>query len=417
MKVLRLFRIVASEENISFVEELLQEEGFIFEAEKFCLYARRLLDEPIPLGRSIAHYFGYIYIQDKSSMLVPLLLNPPKGNFVLDMCASPGSKTGLTAHLVDIEGAVLGNEPNKSRLGTLQKTLQTTNSINTATCSYKGDNFPFISESISSIILDPPCSGWGTENKNPNVRSLWKGKKIEPLQKLQRKLLQEASRLLKHGGELIYSTCTTNSEENEDNIQFAVDFLGLEVLPIAMPEGFIFEESSLSSCKNTYTVIPNEEHQGFFVAKLIKRGFQSSLNNVVLLNSMRESEIDMALLEDMDINLFQYGRLAVFSGNVYFLHKEIEKHITEEMRWKGFLLGANKGGVFRPCIGMRSFYKRKKDIPKSRIFCVDTVSEIQKLLSGQSNYYKTEEKILYFYWKELFLSVLFPTNNRLFWSK
>ena len=91
----RSFRLVCSSDQIKDVEALLQAEGFRFEPEPFFSLARTLTAEPMPLGRSIAARFGYIYIQDKSSMLPPLALAPKPGERVLDLCASPGSKTGI----------------------------------------------------------------------------------------------------------------------------------------------------------------------------------------------------------------------------------------------------------------------------------------------------------------------------------
>ena len=95
----RSFRLVCGPEQIPSVEALLSAQGFVFEPEPFSPLARRLLQEPFPLGRSLAAFWGYVYIQDRSSMLPPLALAPGEGARVLDMCASPGSKTGLLAQL------------------------------------------------------------------------------------------------------------------------------------------------------------------------------------------------------------------------------------------------------------------------------------------------------------------------------
>ena len=104
----RSFRLVCNPGQIPSVEALLSAQGFVFEPEPFSPLARRLLQEPFPLGRSLAAFWGYVYIQDRSSMLPPLALAPGEGARVLDMCASPGSKTGLLAQLVGREGLVLG---------------------------------------------------------------------------------------------------------------------------------------------------------------------------------------------------------------------------------------------------------------------------------------------------------------------
>ena len=124
---LRSFRLSAREELVPFVRELLEAEGFRFEPEPFSPLCFRLLEEPFPLGSSLAAFFGYIYIQDRSSMLPPLALNPARGATVVDVCASPGSKTGLLAQLVGEEGFVLANEISHARLNTLRMTLKACN--------------------------------------------------------------------------------------------------------------------------------------------------------------------------------------------------------------------------------------------------------------------------------------------------
>ena len=138
---LRSFRITVPEPAQSGVAALLEAEGFRFEPEPFSACCRRLTAEPRPLGSSLAAFFGLIYIQDRSSMLPPLALAPEKGAAVLDMCASPGSKTGFLAQLVGPGGFVLANEVSHSRLFTLRQNLRVCNFLQAGTCSYEGSTF------------------------------------------------------------------------------------------------------------------------------------------------------------------------------------------------------------------------------------------------------------------------------------
>ena len=286
---LRSFRLACKPEQAPLVELLLQAQGFTFDPEPFSPLARRLTSGLLPLGSSLAAAFGYIYIQDRSSMLPPLALAPKNGAAVLDMCASPGSKTGLLAQLVGPEGFVLANEPSHNRLATLRRNLQSLNLFNCATTSYPGENIPLPSAPDSRtdapflhapnedaspgweyIQLDPPCSGWGTVEKNPQVLRLWRGDKVKPLISLQRKLLAEAARLLRPGGRLAYSTCTTNVEENERQLRFAREELGLEFLPLEPLPGFSFADPELPEFAGALRVNTGSDGQGFFVALLQK---------------------------------------------------------------------------------------------------------------------------------------------------
>lgn len=134
----RSFRLVCPPEQMPQVESLLRAQGYEFEPEPFSPFCRRLLCEPRPLGSSLAAFFGYIYIQDRSSMLPPLALAPRQGEAVLDMCASPGSKTGFLGQLTGPDGFVLGNELSRARLATLRANLHACNLPHVGTCSFEG---------------------------------------------------------------------------------------------------------------------------------------------------------------------------------------------------------------------------------------------------------------------------------------
>lgn len=276
------------------VESLLTAQGFSFINESFSVFARRLVREPFPLGSSVAARFGYVYAQDRSSMLPPLALAPEQGAAVLDMCASPGSKTGLLAQMVGDTGFVLANEPSGSRLGTLRRNMQQLNLLCCSTASHPGERIPLpgpgeplgelLGEPLGDplngaggackgwrfILLDPPCSGWGTVDKHPKAALLWQGDKIRPLIVLQRRLLAEAARLLAPGGTVCYSTCTTNVEENEEQVRHAVEELGLVLAPAAPPAGFALADPARPGMDGVLRVQTGPDGQGFFVALLQK---------------------------------------------------------------------------------------------------------------------------------------------------
>ena len=217
---------------------MLRLQGFRFEEDPFFAPARRLVEGPFPLGNSLAGFFGLIYIQDRASMLPPVALDPPKGSSVLDMCASPGSKTSQLAWLVGPQGMVLGNEPSPVRLANLRRNLHVMGLTQTVTCCRSGENIPLPDASWDYIQLDPPCSGWGTVEKNPRVMDIWKDNKVAPLIRLQKDLLREAARLLRPGGVMVYSTCTTDVEENEKQVLFAREELGLMLEALDDVPGF-----------------------------------------------------------------------------------------------------------------------------------------------------------------------------------
>ena len=124
---------------------------------------------------------------------------------------------------------------------------------------------PLPDASWDAVLLDPPCSGWGTTDKNPQAIKRWQGDRLKPMLDLQRKLLTEASRLLRPGGKLVYSTCTTNVDENEGLVRFAVEGLGLEPIPLEPFPGFVFAAPELPGCEGTLRVDEDASTaQGFY---------------------------------------------------------------------------------------------------------------------------------------------------------
>ena len=432
---MRSFRLVCAREQIPQVEALLSAQGFRFEDEPFSPVARRLTFEPLPLGSSLAAMFGYIYIQDRSSMLPPLMLNPPPGSAVLDMCASPGSKTGFLGQLTGRAGFALGNEPSKIRLTTLRRNLQLLNLFCCCTCSYPGEKLPLRAASWNRIQLDPPCSGWGTAEKNPLVMQLWQGDKVKPLITLQRRLLAKATRLLAPGGRLVYSTCTTNTDENEEQLRYAVNELGLEFIPLPPPPGFAFAETARPEFAGALRVTTGEDGQGFFVALLGKpahgdevpagpeqdcawppalAGDTTGVQGGVFIRPWEKEsrfvgerrrhgkagdrrkheptmaeELPRSILETAyaDQALLPEGRIAVFSQVAHFLPEASGNLLPEDFIWKGFPIGkTGRGGEFRLLPHLRGLMPdalsaRKRGLPTLDL---DAPAPLSRLLQGQS---------------------------------
>ena len=258
-------------------EKLLQAQGYVFSPAPFYQGARLLDYEPLPLGASLASRFGYIYIQDASSMLPALALNrlrktgptpDPSPALALDLCASPGGKTSLLARLLGRTSLVLANEPAPKRLGVLRNNLRLLNIFNAASLGCPGEALPLARENFDLILLDPPCSGWGTAEKHPKVLDIWQGSKLKPLVSLQKRLLRAALDLLRPGGFLLYSTCTLNIQENEEQIAWVLDNIpGLTSLPLESFPGFSFEAPAPCAPESLRVTAGG---QGFYLAALGK---------------------------------------------------------------------------------------------------------------------------------------------------
>lgn len=347
----RSFRLVCAPAQVPVVEALLRAQGYDFEPDPFFAPARRLTREPAPLGSSLAAFFGLVYIQDRASMLPPVALAPAAGAAVLDMCASPGSKTGQLAGMVGADGLVLGNEPSPSRLTTLRRNLHVMNLAQTASCCCPGEKLPLPDASWEHIQLDPPCSGWGTAERHPKVLDIWKDDKVLPLLRLQRSLLAEAVRLLRPGGTLVYSTCTTNEEENEGQIRFAREEQGLCLEPLPVLPGFELEEAR-QGCEGVWRLEPKAgDTQGFFVARLRKPPLPDgqAAASPVAASPLAFDPVpaDLLLAQGVDPAGLP-GPVGMFGGSLHVLPRAALARLPGSLRWQGLYVGKTaKSGDIR----------------------------------------------------------------------
>lgn len=439
----RSFRLVCSPAEVPLVEALLAAQGFAFEPEPFFPLARRLTVEPFPLGRSQAAFWGLIYIQDRSSMLPPLALAPAEGDIVLDMCASPGSKTGLLAQMTGTRGLVLANEPTRTRLATLRRNLLALNLLQTVTCSWPGERLPMADASWDRILLDPPCSGWGTTDRHPQIMTLWRDEKVAPLIALQRKLLTEATRLLAPGGRLVFSTCTTNVDENEAQVRYAADVLGLEPVPLEPFPGFVFAQPLLPGCEGSLRVDGDASAaQGFFIACLRKPGGEASPTpdsgprkgaspafppplSPSATSTPPYQPLPLSLLASfgLDPARLPQGRLGRFGDSVHFLPEHALARLPASLRWQGTALGKAAGEGCIPSPRLRLLSHAPEEVTRGRAvrLDVDEVTELDALIQGRSlvstDPAHRSAKEANLFWRGLPLGRLRLKGGRALWSE
>lgn len=419
----RSFRIVCRPEHVSLVEDLLRAQGYVFAPEPFFHLAYQVLEQPRPLGSSLAAAFGLIYIQDRSSMLPPLLLQPPEGSAVLDMCASPGSKTGLLAQIVGETGMVLANEPNEQRLTTLRHNMAALNLTHVVTSRYPGQDLPMPEGVFSHILLDPPCSGWGTVDRNPKVREIWAPHKLKPLITLQRDLLRRAALLLQPGGRLLYSTCTTNPEENQDQIQWALSTLDLRLAPLPQLPGFDLSLAESDPAQGWMQVNTEKgEGQGFFFAALTRNDTPASSHEPdagagSVFSPGKPLDVrGFPGMENVAWNSLPPGDVREFNGRVMFLPRQTST-FPQSLRWQGAELGRLRGGNLRLNTRLRSLLP---EYSAGLGVNLDDVHELSSLLQGRSLTLQdgaiSRQRGFGLYWQGLPLGWVTVKGNRCLWS-
>jgi len=231
------------------------------------------------ISSSIESLVGDVYIQDLASQ-VPVnlvdfkkLKDKNKVVRVLDMCASPGSKTTQIVDLLNfnnINYELVALEPEKTRIQRLINNLQKQNCTNVKIFNVFGQDF-HSKDKFDLILLDAPCSGNLIDDTSWLKKRNMMG--IEQNAKIQKELLKNAKDLLDVNGQLIYSTCSMEPEENELNVEWTINKLKLKTIPVKFNFGFKtepileFKGKKLNdSVKNSIRFMPyNSKTQGFFV--------------------------------------------------------------------------------------------------------------------------------------------------------
>lgn len=281
-KMLITFRFTAKSTNRKSILEELENSGYKFK-ESSIKNSYILLESLQPLSMSKAFTDGYIHIQQLSSMIPAMILDPKSGEKVLDLCAAPGSKTSQMYDLSKGKSEIIANEVNKKRIYKLQDVLETQGIDNIEIINYDGVTLPFkrpdFNNYFDKILLDAPCTNEaGIDLNSPDSLKYWKEGNASKLSKIQKGLMNSAIKMLKLGGTLVYSTCTYSVEENElvlDWILKRYPTLEISKLKIQIPNSIEGKTEYRGKwindkIKNAMRIVPNEYFEAFFVAKIIK---------------------------------------------------------------------------------------------------------------------------------------------------
>lgn len=201
---------------------------------------------------------GLFTIQDQASCLVSEVLDPKEGSKILDICAAPGSKSTHIGQLTKNKARIISNDISNDKLPKIKENFDRLGVINYEITNY--DATILVKDWIDSfdyILVDAPCSGLGVIKRKPEIKLNRSLEDIISLSKIQKKILENSFNYLKKGGVLVYSTCTFGPIENQDIIN-----------------KFLMENPNAKlqklDEKDFLEFLPNEQHDGFFIAKIQK---------------------------------------------------------------------------------------------------------------------------------------------------
>ena len=214
---------------------------------------------------------GLISVQDVSSMLAVEVAGIKPGSLILDVCAAPGGKTMLAAEKTGPEGSVIARDLSDMKVSFIEENAgrMCLDQVHVQVHDALVLDQTMI-EMADVVIADLPCSGLGIIAKKRDIKYNVTPESLKELQELQRQILDVVSQYVKPGGTLIYSTCTINPMENEDNCAYILEELGFEAVSL---DEHLPEVLKSETTKNGYLQLIPSVHRtdGFFISKFCKK--------------------------------------------------------------------------------------------------------------------------------------------------
>ena len=229
---------------------------------------------------------GCYYVQEAASMFLDQALRqhlPNTVNMALDLCAAPGGKSTLLRAVLPEECVLYSNEPMRNRASILLENVQKWGYANHHVTNLFPKDFRKSKMKFDVILCDVPCSGEGMFRKDEATIKEWSAQNVEKCWQLQRDIVSEAWQCLNEGGLLIYSTCTFNTKENEENVRWMMEELGAKVLPVDTKTEWNITGSLLDGFEEpVYRFIPGiTRSEGLFMCVLQKQQYQDEYQTLV----------------------------------------------------------------------------------------------------------------------------------------
>ncbi|MBR0434833.1 MAG: RsmB/NOP family class I SAM-dependent RNA methyltransferase [Lachnospiraceae bacterium] len=295
--------------------------GFYFDPE----------DEP---GRSPYHAAGLFYIQEPSAMMPAFYLEASPHEKVLDLCAAPGGKTTQIAEMMENTGLLISNEINKDRARILSENIERMGLKNTVcTNMAPADLSKKFPEFFDRICVDAPCSGEGMFRKNDEAIENWSVANVKMCAARQAEILDEADKMLKPGGRMVYSTCTFSKEENEETIS-----------------AFVRRHTEYEVIKEVRFFPHKFKGEGHFVAVLKKTGEACALSkDLKPAKGISEKELKaFREFEDKYLKEKVYGEFFKMGDTIYLAPEYMPDLKKLYVLRSGLILGEMKKDRFEP---------------------------------------------------------------------
>lgn len=275
---------------------------------------------------------GAYYVQEASSMFVEELFRQAVGDQtralrLLDLCAAPGGKSTLYASLMP-DGLVVANDVVRQRAVVLADNIRRWGTGNVAVTNDDPSHFAALEEWFDVVAVDAPCSGEGMFRKSEEARAAWSLDNVKLCAARQRRILSDIWGSLREGGILIYSTCTFNPSENEENMEWLCREFDCQRVGIEIPDhwGVVRTEAAEAECFHFY---PHRvEGEGFFAAVVRKGGEGRRNDRAPKPRKTPLSELDRKSAAQLSKYFLSPKRFAAVGDNIF---------AYDEALWNDFL--------------------------------------------------------------------------------
>ncbi len=217
---------------------------------------------------------GVYYVQDPSSMFLEHVFHTLEHDLenpvVLDLCGAPGGKTTHLASLMNGNGVLIANEVIRPRSRILAENVRKWGMPNVMVTNNDPADFDSFEGLFDLIVADAPCSGEGLFRKSPEAVQEWSENNVDLCASRQQRIIADVWKALKPGGYLIYSTCTYNCRENEENLLWIKENLDAEIISIDVPEQWNLTASSMSGIPGWHFYPHKVVGEGFFISVIRK---------------------------------------------------------------------------------------------------------------------------------------------------
>ena len=301
---------------------------------------------------------GCYYVQEASSMFVEQVIKKyiTQPTVALDLCAAPGGKSTHLRSLLPEESFLVANEVIRNRSQILAENLIKWGQPDVAVTNNDPADFSALGSLFDLILADVPCSGEGMFRKDPGAIEEWSPENVTICYQRQRRIIADIWPSLKPGGILIYSTCTYNLKEDEENIEWIKAELGAESLSVDVPMEWGITGNLAGTDTPVYRFLPHKtKGEGFFLAALRKTGDEEvePLRVKPSKKNKKEKPLEIPgqakqwLLHSEDFDLERRGDFIIACKRT---HKELVNALYQQLKvvHSGIIIGEVKGKDLLP---------------------------------------------------------------------